>query len=59
MSNIRDERMQKTFRDENVKFFRPEVQQKDWFNILTVHQNQSVYRESTIKLSGSYMLTFS
>ncbi len=39
LSNVRDERMFRTFRDHKVKWFRPNVQSKDWFNLLTVHQN--------------------
>src|SRR3569833_593652 len=39
LSNVRDERMFRTFRDHKVKFFRPSQQASDFFNILTVHQN--------------------
>jgi double-strand break repair protein MRE11 len=42
ISNVRDERLFRTFRDGKVKFLRPEVQQKEWFNLLCVHQNQYV-----------------
>lgn len=40
MSNVRDERLFRTFRDGKVKFFRPDTQQSDWFNLMAVHQNQ-------------------
>ena len=40
MSNVRDERLFRTFRDGKVKFFRPGTQKGDWFNLLSVHQNQ-------------------
>ena len=40
LSNVRDERMHRTFRDKNVKFFRPNVQKDNWFNIVSVHQNR-------------------
>lgn len=40
MSNVRDERLFRTFRDGRVKFFRPDTQQEDWFNLMAVHQNQ-------------------
>lgn len=40
MSNIRDERLFRTFRDGKVKFFQPGKQKQDWFNIMSVHQNQ-------------------
>ncbi|KAH8885009.1 DNA repair exonuclease [Thozetella sp. PMI_491] len=39
LSNVRDERMHRTFRDNKVKFYRPGQQKTDWFNLLTVHQN--------------------
>ena len=40
MSNVRDERLYRTFRDHKVKFFQPSVQKDDWFNLMSVHQNQ-------------------
>ena len=40
MSNVRDERLYRTFRDHKVKFFQPGVQKDDWFNLMSVHQNQ-------------------
>ena len=40
LSNVRDERMHRTFRDHNVKFFQPGVQKDDWFNLVSVHQNR-------------------
>lgn len=46
MSNVRDERLFRTFREGNVKFFKPGVQPKDWFNIMAVHQNHHAYSES-------------
>ena len=42
MSNVRDERLFRTFRDGRVKFYRPAKQGPDWFNIMSVHQNQWV-----------------
>jgi len=46
MSNVRDERLFRTFRDGNVKFFKPKVQQSDWFNIMAVHQNHHAHSET-------------
>jgi len=46
MSNVRDERLFRTFRDGNVKFFKPTVQQTDWFNLMTVHQNHHAHNET-------------
>ncbi|KAF9874459.1 meiotic recombination protein mre11 [Colletotrichum karsti] len=43
LSNVRDERMFRTFRDHKVKWYRPGVQQGDWFNLLTVHQNHHAH----------------
>ena len=39
MSNVRDERLFRTFRDGKVKFFKPSIQPNDWFNLIAVHQN--------------------
>ncbi|KAB8294107.1 hypothetical protein EYC80_009559 [Monilinia laxa] len=47
MSNVRDERLHRTFRDGHVKFFKPGVQQKDWFNIMAVHQNHHAHTETS------------
>lgn len=44
MSNVRDERLFRTFRDGRVKFFQPSTQKNDWFNLMSVHQNQYIYR---------------
>ncbi|KKF92503.1 Double-strand break repair protein mus-23 [Ceratocystis platani] len=43
LSNVRDERMFRTFRDHKVKWFRPGEAQADWFNLLTVHQNHHAH----------------
>ncbi|KAL1863933.1 hypothetical protein VTK73DRAFT_6333 [Phialemonium thermophilum] len=43
LSNVRDERMFRTFRDNRVKWFRPNVQKADFFNLLTVHQNHHAH----------------
>ncbi|KAK0668737.1 putative double-strand break repair protein mus-23 [Cercophora samala] len=39
LSNVRDERMHRTFRDNKVHFYRPGHQKADFFNLLTLHQN--------------------
>lgn len=46
MSNVRDERLFRTFRDGNVKFYKPTVQQSDWFNLMAVHQNHHAHNET-------------
>lgn len=46
MSNVRDERLYRTFRDGKVKFFQPSIQKEDWFNLLSVHQNHHKYTET-------------
>ena len=43
LSNVRDERMFRTFRDQKVTWFRPNVQSSDWFNLLAVHQNHHAH----------------
>ncbi len=47
MSNVRDERLFRTFRDGKVKFFQPNIQKDDWFNIMSVHQNHHAYTETS------------
>ncbi|AEO71021.1 uncharacterized protein THITE_2122946 [Thermothielavioides terrestris NRRL 8126] len=39
LSNVRDERMHRTFRDNKVRFYRPNQQKADFFNLLVLHQN--------------------
>ena len=46
MSNVRDERLFRTFRSGNVKFFQPGTQVDDWFNLMSVHQNAHAYTET-------------
>ncbi|KAI9874962.1 MAG: meiotic recombination [Pleopsidium flavum] len=46
MSNVRDERLFRTFRDGKVKFFQPGTQKNDWFNLMSVHQNHHAYTET-------------
>ncbi|KAG9537182.1 DNA repair exonuclease, partial [Aureobasidium melanogenum] len=46
MSNVRDERMFRTFRDQKVKFYQPGTQTGDWFNLMSVHQNHHAYTET-------------
>ncbi|KAJ2979511.1 hypothetical protein NUW58_g7181 [Xylaria curta] len=43
ISNVRDERMFRNFRDHKVKWFRPNEQSTDWFNLLAVHQNHHAH----------------
>lgn len=43
LSNVRDERLFRTFRDNKVKWFQPNRQLGDWFNLLTVHQNHHAH----------------
>jgi double-strand break repair protein MRE11 len=47
MSNVRDERLFRTFRDNKVKFYQPNTQKDDWFNIMSVHQNHHAYTETS------------
>lgn len=46
MSNVRDERLFRTFRDGNVRFFQPNTHRDEWFNLGSVHQNHHAYTES-------------
>ncbi|KAI9832268.1 MAG: Double-strand break repair protein mus-23 [Sarea resinae] len=47
MSNVRDERLFRTFRDGKVKFYQPSTQKDDWFNIMSVHQNHHAHTETS------------
>ncbi|PYI23672.1 DNA repair exonuclease [Aspergillus violaceofuscus CBS 115571] len=46
ISNVRDERLFRTFRDGKVKFYQPSIQKEDWFNLICVHQNHHAYTET-------------
>ncbi|RAL17061.1 MRX complex nuclease subunit [Aspergillus homomorphus CBS 101889] len=46
ISNVRDERLFRTFRDGKVKFYQPSIQKDDWFNLICVHQNHHAYTET-------------
>lgn len=43
LSNVRDERMFRNFRDQKVAFFRPTQQSEDFYNLLAVHQNHHAH----------------
>ncbi|EHY59281.1 Double-strand break repair protein mus-23 [Exophiala dermatitidis] len=47
LSNVRDERLYRTFRNNKVKFHRPSTQMEDWYNIIAVHQNHHAYTETS------------
>ena len=47
LSNVRDERLHRTFRDHKVKFHRPSTQMDDWYNLICVHQNHHAYTETS------------
>ncbi|PWY66455.1 DNA repair exonuclease [Aspergillus heteromorphus CBS 117.55] len=47
MSNVRDERLFRTFRDGKVKFYQPSIQKDDWFNLMSVHQNHYAHTETS------------
>lgn len=46
ISNVRDERLFRTFRDDMVQFFRPDKQDEDFFNLLSLHQNHIAHTET-------------
>ncbi|OAL33815.1 DNA repair protein (mre11) [Fonsecaea nubica] len=47
LSNVRDERLHRTFRDGKVKFHRPSKQMGDWYNLICVHQNHHAHTETS------------
>ncbi|KAK4574484.1 meiotic recombination [Recurvomyces mirabilis] len=57
MSNVRDERLFRTFRDGGVKFFQPNTQKDDWFNLMSVHQNHHAHT-NTGYLPESFLPSF-
>lgn len=46
LSNVRDERLHRSFRHNKVKFMRPELYQDEWFNLIAVHQNHHGYTDT-------------
>ncbi|KAK5949549.1 meiotic recombination [Knufia fluminis] len=54
LSNVRDERMYRTFKEGKVEFQRPGIQQKDWYNMSVVHQNHAAHT-STSYLPESFL----
>lgn len=47
LANVKDERLFRTFRDGNVRFFRPIEDTSLWFNLLCVHQNHSAHSRTS------------
>lgn len=57
ISNVKDERLHRLFKNGNVKFLRPNVKTDEWFNLLAVHQNH--FQHSLISfLPESYLPNF-
>ena len=40
LSNVRDERLYRSFKQGKIKFKRPIESQDEWFNLIAVHQNR-------------------
>jgi double-strand break repair protein MRE11 len=57
LSNVRDERLFRVFRDGKIKFFQPKSHKGDWFNLMTVHQNHAA-RTVTGYLPESFLPDF-
>lgn len=47
ISNVRDERLFRTFKEKKVTFYRPPETAGNFFNLLTVHQNHSAHTSTT------------
>lgn len=47
MSNVRDERLFRTFNAHKVKVSQPSIQKDDWYNIMSVHQNHHMHTETS------------
>lgn len=46
MSNVRDERLFRTFRAGRVKIYQPSQQKDEWFNLMSVHQNHAAHTDT-------------
>lgn len=46
LSNVRDERLWRTFKEKNVTFYQPNTQESDWFHMICVHQNHYAHTET-------------
>jgi len=57
LSHIRDERLERLFRDGKVKMYRPQEDVDEWFNIFVCHQNR-VKRPGTKHLSDKVIPEF-
>ncbi|KAH3667831.1 hypothetical protein WICMUC_005231 [Wickerhamomyces mucosus] len=57
LANIRDERIKRTFEEENVKFKIPENRENEFFNLLCVHQNHHSHT-NTAYLPEEYLPNF-
>lgn len=47
LSNVRDERLFRTFKEKKVTFYRPPETAGKFFNLLTVHQNHAAHTSTT------------
>jgi len=57
LSNVRDERLHRSFKSGKVKFMRPVELQDEWFNLLAVHQNHTAHTETNY-LPESFLQDF-
>ncbi|RPA86783.1 DNA repair exonuclease [Ascobolus immersus RN42] len=46
LSNVRDERLFRTFRDGKVKFLRPSQDMDEWYNLMVLHQNHHAHTDT-------------
>lgn len=54
LSNVRDERLYRTFKEKKVTFFDPGIQRDDWFQMAVVHQNHHA-RTATSYLPENFL----
>lgn len=47
LSNVKDERLFKSFRDGRVRFSTSSVRQREWFNLMCVHQNHHAHTNTS------------
>lgn len=46
LSNVRDERLWRTFSQNKVTFYQPGTQQSDWYHMICVHQNHHAHSQT-------------
>lgn len=57
LGNIRDERLNRTFRNKKVEMFKPTEFEDEWFNLMVLHQNRAAHSSHNF-ISEDYLDNF-